>query len=157
VARRAPLSHAGSRSTGPRRNVLGQVQGGVAQGLGYALWESLRIDENGKTLEKSLQAYRRPLAIDTPRVETILTEHPTAEGPFGAKGAADPPRLLPPALVACAVSDATGRRINKIPVTPEDVLAAIIEREHEARKPNEQMADLIRSGSHHCQENRQHG
>ena len=96
--------------------MLGQVQGGVAQGLGYALWESLRIDENGKTLEKSFQAYRRPLAIDTPRVETILTEHPTAEGPFGAKGAADPPSLLPPALVACAVSDATGRRIKTIKV-----------------------------------------
>jgi hypothetical protein len=64
---------------------------------------------------------------------------------------------LPPALVACAASDAIGRRINKRPVTPEDVLAAIIEGEHEARKPNEQMADLIRSGSYHCQENRQHG
>jgi CO/xanthine dehydrogenase Mo-binding subunit len=117
--------------------VLGQVQGGVAQGLGYALWESLRIDENGKTLEKSLQAYRLPLAIDSPRVETILTEHPTAEGPFGAKGAAEPPILLPPALVACAVSDAIRRRINKLPVTPEDVLASIAEGKREHRRPNE--------------------
>ena len=94
-------------------------------------------------LMKTAKRWRSPfrpigdrLPSTLPSVETILTEHPTAEGPFGAKGAADPPSLLPPALVACAVSDATGRRINKIPVTPEDVLAAIIQREHENPETN---------------------
>jgi CO/xanthine dehydrogenase Mo-binding subunit len=67
---------------GAAGGTLGQVPDGVAQGPGYAPWASLRIDETGKTLEKSLKACRLPLAIDTPRVETILTENPTAQGLF---------------------------------------------------------------------------
>jgi CO/xanthine dehydrogenase Mo-binding subunit len=113
-------------------SVRGQVQGGVMQGLGYALCESLRIDEHGKTLETSLSSYRLPLTINAVRVETILTEHPAADGPFGAKGAAEPPILLPAALVACAVGDAIGAPFHKIPITPEDVLAAIMAREASA-------------------------
>ncbi|GJE29662.1 xanthine dehydrogenase family protein molybdopterin-binding subunit [Methylobacterium organophilum] len=112
-------------------SLRGQIQGGVAQGLGFGLCESLRIDDEGRTLEASLGSYRLPLAINTPRVESILTEHPSADGPFGAKGSAEPPILLPAALVACAVSDAIGRPIRKIPVTPEDVLAAIMDGERE--------------------------
>jgi CO/xanthine dehydrogenase Mo-binding subunit len=106
-------------------SLKGQIQGGVAQGIGFALYESLRIDEAGTTLENTLKAYRLPLAIDIPRVEAIITEHPGTDGPFGAKGAAEPPILLPAAVIAAAVSDAIGKPIHKIPITPEDVLAAL--------------------------------
>lgn len=106
-------------------SLMGQIQGGVTQGVGFALYESLRIEESGKTLEDTLKAYRLPLAVDVPRVEAIISEHPSTDGPYGAKGAAEPPILLPAALIACAVSDAIGKPIRKIPITPEDILAAL--------------------------------
>jgi CO/xanthine dehydrogenase Mo-binding subunit len=106
-------------------SLKGQIQGGVTQGIGFALYESLRIEESGKTVENTFKAYRLPLAIDVPRVEAIISEHPSTDGPFGAKGAAEPPILLPAALIACAVSNAIGKPIRKIPITPEDVLAAL--------------------------------
>jgi CO/xanthine dehydrogenase Mo-binding subunit len=106
-------------------SLKGQIQGGVTQGIGFALYESLRIEESGKTIENTFKAYRLPLAIDVPRVEAIISEHPSTDGPFGAKGAAEPPILLPAALIACAVSNAIGKPIQKIPITPEDVLAAL--------------------------------
>lgn len=112
----------------------GQIQGAVTQGLGFALYESLRIDEAGETLEKSFEAYRLPIALNTPRVEAFITENPAVDGPGGAKGAAEPPILLPAALVACAVSDAIGRPIRTIPITPEDVLAALMENERDAAR-----------------------
>ena len=115
-------------------SVRGQVQGGVSQAIGYALFESLRINEVGETIEKTLGSYRLPTASDIPNVEMILTEHPSSEGPFGAKGVAEPPIVLPAAVVACAVSNAIGRPIRRIPVTPEDVLAAIMEGERESKK-----------------------
>jgi CO/xanthine dehydrogenase Mo-binding subunit len=115
-------------------SVRGQIQGGVSQAIGYALFESLRIDDKGETIEKTLGAYRLPTAADIPRVEMILTEHPSSEGPFGAKGVAEPPIVLPAAVIACAVSNAIGRPIHRIPVTPEDVLAAIMEGEREAEQ-----------------------
>jgi len=104
--------------------IVGQVQGGVVQGLGLALYESLRL-ENGRYQERTLETYRLPLAVDVPRVEVILMEHADAAGPFGAKGVAEPPIALVPAVIANAVSDAIGKPFNKIPITPEDVLAAL--------------------------------
>jgi CO/xanthine dehydrogenase Mo-binding subunit len=104
--------------------IMGQVQGGVAQGLGLALYENLRL-KDGRYLEQSLEAYRLPLAGDVPRVELILMENADEAGPFGAKGVAEPPIALVPAVIANAVSDAIGKPFNKIPITPEDILAVL--------------------------------
>lgn len=103
----------------------GQVMGGVTQGIGYALHESLRIGEDGRYRERTLESYRLPLATDIPKVEFFPLEHPDPEGPFGAKGVAESPVLLPAAVIANAVADAIGKPLNNIPITPEDVLAAI--------------------------------
>lgn len=103
----------------------GQVMGGVAQGIGYALHESLRIGTDGRYLERTLESYRLPLAPDIPRVEFFPLEHPDPDGPFGAKGVAESPILLPAAVIANAVCDAIGKPLNNIPITPEEVLAAI--------------------------------
>jgi CO/xanthine dehydrogenase Mo-binding subunit len=103
----------------------GQVSGGVAQGIGYALHESLRIGPDGRYRERTLESYRLPLAPDIPRVEFFPLEHPDPDGPFGAKGVAEAPVLLPAAVIANAVADAIGKPLNNIPLTPEDVLAAI--------------------------------
>lgn len=106
----------------------GQVAGGVTQGIGYALYESLRIGEDGRYQERSLESYRLPLAVDIPRVEFYPLEHPDPEGPFGAKGVAESPVLLPAAVIANAVSQAIGAPFDAIPITPEAVLEAIAAR-----------------------------
>ncbi|MGD9762810.1 MAG: xanthine dehydrogenase family protein molybdopterin-binding subunit [Candidatus Binatia bacterium] len=103
----------------------GQISGGVTQGIGYALYESLRIGQNGRYRERTLENYRMPLAVDIPRVEFFPMEHPDPDGPFGAKGVGENPVLLPAAVIANAVSNAIGKPLNNIPITPEDVLAAI--------------------------------
>jgi CO/xanthine dehydrogenase Mo-binding subunit len=105
--------------------VRGQIQGAVAQSIGYTLYESMRFAETGNIIESNLQFYRLPLAVDIPKVEYTVMETASDEGPFGAKGSGEAPVLLPPAVIACAVADAIGKPINKIPITPEDVLAAL--------------------------------
>ncbi len=107
--------------------VIGQIQGGVAQGIGYALYEGLQIGEDGRYRQRTLEAYRVPIALDVPRVEAVLLEHPDEEGPHGAKGAAEPPIVPVAAAIGNAIADATGGAINRIPITPEDVLDALAE------------------------------
>jgi CO/xanthine dehydrogenase Mo-binding subunit len=105
--------------------VYGQIQGGVAQGLGYTLYEGLAIGEDGRYRQRTLEAYRLPIALDVPRVEAHLLEHPDALGPYGGKGVAEPPVVPVAAAIASAVSDAVGAPIQRIPITPEDVLDAL--------------------------------
>jgi CO/xanthine dehydrogenase Mo-binding subunit len=105
--------------------VRGQIQGGVAQGLGYALWENLSIDALGRYRQRTLESYRLPLATDVPRVESVLLEHPDPAGPFGAKGVAEPPVVPVAAAIANAVADAVGSPIDSLPITPEMVLEAL--------------------------------
>jgi CO/xanthine dehydrogenase Mo-binding subunit len=104
--------------------IEGQVQGGVAQGLGYALYE--RLDTaNGIYVQQDLEAYRLPTALDVPPIEIVLLEHPAPHGPFGAKGVAEPPVVPVAAAVGNAVSAAIGRPVSRLPITPHDVLAAL--------------------------------
>jgi CO/xanthine dehydrogenase Mo-binding subunit len=104
--------------------VFGQIQGGVTQGLGYTLWERLDID-GGRYVQRSLETYGLPLAVDVPNVEAVLLEHESATGPYGAKGAAEPPIVPVAAAVTNAVADAVGAPINQIPISPEAVLDAL--------------------------------
>jgi CO/xanthine dehydrogenase Mo-binding subunit len=104
--------------------VIGQIQGGVAQGAGYALYENIQIDE-GRYRQRSLESYRLPVARDVPRVEAILLEHPDAAGPYGAKGVGEPPIVPVPAAIGNAVADAIGRPINRLPISPDDILASL--------------------------------
>ena len=110
--------------------IEGQVHGGVAQGIGYALYENIHLD-GGHVLEHDLEGYRLPGPADVPRIETLLLEHPHPDGPFGAKGAGEPPIVPVAAAIANAVADAIGRPINRLPITPFDVLAAIHGRDTE--------------------------
>ena len=105
--------------------VIGQIQGGVTQGLGYALYEGLAIGPDGRYRQRTLESYRLPVAPDIPDVEVILLEHPDAEGPFGAKGVAEPPIVPVAAAIANAIADATGGEINELPISMEAVLDAL--------------------------------
>jgi CO/xanthine dehydrogenase Mo-binding subunit len=105
--------------------VLGQIQGGVAQGVGYTLYENLEIGGDGRYRQRTLEAYRLPLAVDMPRVEAALLEHADSAGPYGAKGVAEPPVVPVAAAIANAISDAVGAPVDTIPILPEDVLEAM--------------------------------
>ena len=104
--------------------IEGQIEGGVAQGLGQALSEEI-VYENGRVLNANLTDYKMPTAVDVPRVESILVQHPSLVGPFGAKGVGEPPNIEPPAAVANAVASATGVRITDLPITAEKVALAL--------------------------------
>jgi CO/xanthine dehydrogenase Mo-binding subunit len=110
-----------------RRAIRGQIQGGVVQGVGYALFEELRL-ERGLYVDDTFETYRLPTALDAPAVEMILLEHPAPHGPLGAKGVAEPPIIPVAAAIANAVADAIGRPVNRLPITPFAVLEALGER-----------------------------
>ena len=95
------------RALNPRA-ILGQIQGGVVQGLGYALHEEIAIGANGRISQVGLETYRVPLAQDVVPVEVSLYEGAPSIGPLGAKGAGEVPILNVAATVACAVANATG-------------------------------------------------
>ncbi len=100
--------------------IEGQIEGGVAQGLGQALSEEI-VYEGGHVRNANLTDYKMPTTLDVPRVETILVQHPSLVGPYGAKGVGEPPNIEPPAAVANAVAAATGLRITSLPITAEKV------------------------------------
>ncbi len=104
--------------------VIGQIQGGVAQGLGFALSERVDLD-HGRYVQRTFKQHGLPLAADVPRVEAIVMEHADPAGPFGAKGAAEPPVVPVAAAIANAVADAIGAPIDSLPIRPEDVLDAL--------------------------------
>jgi aerobic carbon-monoxide dehydrogenase large subunit len=105
--------------------VDGQIQGGVAQGIGTALYEQLLYDENGQLLTGTLMDYLAPTAADVPRVEIAHIESPSPYTPKGIKGMGEGGAIAPPAAIANAVADALapfGVRVNEMPLTPERVL-----------------------------------
>ncbi|MDE0136053.1 MAG: xanthine dehydrogenase family protein molybdopterin-binding subunit [Acidimicrobiaceae bacterium] len=104
--------------------ITGQIQGGVAQGLGFALSERVDLD-HGRYVQRTFKQHGLPLAADVPRVEAIVMEHADPAGPFGAKGAAEPPVVPVAAAVANAVAHAIGAPVDALPITPEAVLDAL--------------------------------
>lgn len=113
------------RALNPRA-IHGQIQGGVTQGIGYALHEEHTIGEDGCIRQNSLETYRVPLALDTVPVEIELYEGAPSIGPLGVKGAGEVPIMNPPAAIACAVARATGCRIRQTPLTPPRVLGHLL-------------------------------
>src|SRR5256885_3346613 len=104
--------------------IEGQIEGGVAQGLGQALSEEIGY-EGGRVVNANLTDYKIPTTLDMPRVETILVQHPSLVGPYGAKGVGEPPNIEPPAAVANAVAAATGLRLTSLPITAEHIALAL--------------------------------
>ncbi len=104
--------------------VEGQIQGGSAQGIGWALMEEVQVDE-GVTQTPSLSEYLIPTAKDLPKTQAIILESGTGVGPFGAKGIGEPSLTPAAPAVANAVADAIGVRIPDLPITPEKVLEAL--------------------------------
>lgn len=104
--------------------VAGQIEGGAAMGLGYALMEDVQI-VNGVTLTPSFAEYLLPTASDIPETRSIILESGTGLGPYGAKGIGEPSLTPVAPAIANAVADAIGARVYQLPLTPERVLEAI--------------------------------
>jgi len=112
------------RALNPRA-VRSQIQGGVAQGIGYALHEQITIGSNGGIEQPGFEQYLLPLAEDVVPVEIVLHEGAPSIGPFGAKGAGEIPIMNVGATVACAVSRAIGKPVAELPLTPPRVLSLL--------------------------------
>lgn len=124
-------AHDVGRAINPR-NVEGQIEGGFAQGLGYALFEEI-IRDRGKVVNPNLHDYRLPTAVDMPKITPIIVEEAEPTGPFGAKGVGEPGLVATAPAIANAIYDAIGIRIKELPITNERLRQAILEREAQTK------------------------
>jgi CO/xanthine dehydrogenase Mo-binding subunit len=115
--------------------VRGQVEGSVYMGLGEALMEEQEFRRLPKKLSHalvhkfpSMLEYKSPTSLDMPEVFTELIEEPDPRGPFGAKEVGQGPLLPIMPAVANAVYDAVGVRIDEVPITPEKIMKALVEK-----------------------------
>jgi CO/xanthine dehydrogenase Mo-binding subunit len=106
--------------------VEGQMRGGAAQSLGWALWEELVHDEHGQLVTGTLADYALPSAAVVPSIDTEIVEVPVPEGPYGAKGVGEAPVIAGAGAVANALAVATGGvRLRRLPMTSERVWRAL--------------------------------
>jgi CO/xanthine dehydrogenase Mo-binding subunit len=122
------LGHVIAQDVGRALNpalVEGQMQGGTAQGIGWALLEELAYDEDGQLRSGSFAEYTLPSAELLPPIETLIVEVPAPDGPFGAKGVGEPPVVAVPPAVANAIAAASGARMRELPMTPMRVWATL--------------------------------
>jgi CO/xanthine dehydrogenase Mo-binding subunit len=113
------------------RIVEGQVHGGVAQGVGGALYERMVYDENGQLLNASFMDFLMPYASEVPRIEIDHLETPSPLNPLGIKGAGEAGTIPAAAVLAAAISDAEGFFVDRMPLSPSELWEL---RERHARK-----------------------
>ncbi len=107
------------RAMNPRA-LEGQIEGGIAQGLGLALMEELVVGD-GRIQNASFTDYLIPTALDMPPVTIELVEDPEPDAPYGVKGVGEPPTVVSTAAIVSALRDATGLPLTRVPVRPQDV------------------------------------
>ena len=109
----------------------GQIEGGIQQGIGHTLTEDYIVDtETGRSLNAGLVDYKMPLSMDMPDIDTVILEAaPDPGGPWGAKGVGEDPIIAIGPAIANAIHDAIGVRFRHYPITPEDILNALKQKE----------------------------
>jgi carbon-monoxide dehydrogenase large subunit len=108
--------------------VDGQIHGGVAQGIGAALYEEIAYDPNGQVLSGSFLNYLLPGSMEVPPIKTVHLESPSPLNPLGVKGLGEGGAIAPPAAIANALADALfplAAQVNEIPLTPDRVLKLV--------------------------------
>ncbi len=105
--------------------VEGQLQGGVAQGIGWALNEEYVYNASGEMDNSSFLDYRMPTSLDLPMIDTVIVEVPNPGHPYGVRGVGETPIVPPMAAIANAVAAATGLRMGSLPMSPPKVLKAL--------------------------------
>jgi CO/xanthine dehydrogenase Mo-binding subunit len=104
----------------------GQIEGGVAQGIGYALYEKV-VWKNGRMSNNQMTNYIMPTAADVPNIEVYFEETHSEHGPYGAKGLGELPHDGPAPAILNAIQDATGISFTSIPLLPEDIFLRMTE------------------------------
>jgi CO/xanthine dehydrogenase Mo-binding subunit len=105
--------------------VEGQIQGGVVQGIGWALNEEYIYDDKGRLTNAGFLDYRVPVASDLPMIDAVVVEVPNPNHPFGVKGVGEVNIVPPMAAIANAIKHATGRRMTELPMSPPRLLEAL--------------------------------
>lgn len=121
------LNIAAAHDLGKTLNPLlaeGQVQGAIAQGIGFALMEDMGM-KNGIVYNRTFERYNMPRITDMPPIISILVESDDPNGPYGAKGLAEPALTPTAPAIANAIYHAVGVRIKELPITPEKILKAL--------------------------------
>lgn len=106
--------------------VEGQMQGGVVQGIGWALNEEYWYDSKGTMRNSTFLDYRIPTCYDVPMIETIIVEVPDPQHPYGVRGVGEVPICPPPAAIANAIYHATGVRMRHLPMSPPRLMSEIL-------------------------------
>jgi CO/xanthine dehydrogenase Mo-binding subunit len=109
--------------------VASQMQGGVAQGVGWAMNEEYLYDEQGRLVNSSLLDYRMPVTLDLPMIDTVIVEVPNPGHPYGVRGVGEVPIVPPPAALANAIYHAVGVRMTTLPMSPARIFAELSEQE----------------------------
>jgi CO/xanthine dehydrogenase Mo-binding subunit len=104
--------------------VVGQIEGGIAQGLGLAVMEEVQL-RDGLVRNASFTDYLLPTTLDMPPVVTELIEHPHPDAPYGAKGVGEPPTISSTPAIVAAIRAASGRELNRVPVRPDDIVFGV--------------------------------
>ena len=102
--------------------VEGQMQGGVTQGIGWALNEEYIYDKDGRMSNASFLDYRMPTCLDLPMIDTVIVEVPNPGHPYGVRGVGEVPIVPPPAAIANAIYRAIGVRMKELPMSPGRIL-----------------------------------
>ena len=105
--------------------VEGQMQGGAAQGIGWALNEEYFFNGQGQMTNSSFLDYRMPISLDLPMIDTVIVEVANPGHPYGVRGVGETPIVPPLAAIANAIYQATGVRMQSLPITPGKVLDAL--------------------------------
>ncbi len=113
--------------------VEGQIQGGVAQGIGWALNEEYFVNDQGHMVNSSYLDYRMPTSLDLPMLDTVVVEVANPNHPFGVRGVGEVCIVPPMAAIANAVYAAIGVRMNDLPMNPGSVLEALWSKENDAK------------------------
>jgi CO/xanthine dehydrogenase Mo-binding subunit len=105
--------------------VEGQMQGGSAQGIGWALNEEYYMSDEGAMLNSSWLDYRMPTSLDLPMIDTVIVEVPNPGHPFGVRGVGEASIIPPPAAIANAIYRAAGVRLHRLPMNPVRIMEAV--------------------------------
>ena len=116
-----------------RTSVEAQMQGSLSMGVGEAMYEEVKFDDKGKILNANLGEYKIATALDMPNVDTIIVESNEPNGPFGAKEVGEGAIMPTIPAILNALYDATGVKVQELPLTPERVFKAIQEKEEKEK------------------------
>ena len=114
--------------------VEGQMQGGVVQGIGWALNEEYVYNAKGEMTNASFLDYRMPTSLDLPMIDTVIVEVPNPGHPYGVRGVGEVPIVPPPAAIANAIYRAVGVRMRELPMSPPRVLREILKGSRDAQR-----------------------